>query len=71
MIREQNSLIEGLQAQVESKWKRNKTLTDKCAEHLKEVKMFKVKLGSVVDAIKEKDCQLKTLEKEKADILLM
>lgn len=33
--------------------------------------MFKVKLGSVVDAIKEKDCQLKTLEKEKADILLM
>lgn len=64
-------MIEYLEARIKSERERNKTLVDKCAEHLKDIKMFKTELTSVVDAMQQKDHQLETLEKKKVHCLLM
>lgn len=50
---------------------RNKILADKCVDHLQEAKMYKIEVDYVAEAMQEKDPMFETLEKEKADYLLM
>lgn len=64
-------MIEGLQARLEKEEARVKTLTKRCHERSEETRTYKEELDSVADAIKEKDHQFETMEKEKANILLM
>lgn len=65
-LREQKDLIHKLHAELEKANDRISTLSLKCQECSKENKKLKAEQA---DAIKEKDCQLDTAEKDKADLL--
>lgn len=71
MIHEQNAMIEGLQAQLEKQDARVQTLTERCHKCSLEGRKYKRKLESVANMIRNKDCKLEIMEKEKVGILLM